>query len=739
MSMGGKAQTIGYKYYMGVQLALCHGPVDAVTELIVGERSAWAGSVTANGSLQIDQPELFGGTAREGGLGGQIDICMGEANQEQNPYLLSVIGAAGGAVPAYRGLVTTVFRSFYWSAMNPYFKAPWWRVSRWTKGWSRGIVWYPEKIRIGALDMNPAHIAYEAMTNLSWGMGYSPDDFNDAGWRASADKLWAEGFGLSLVWTDQTSIETFLQMIMDHINGSIRMNLSTGKFELKLVRDDYSVDDLKAQGFALDPSNVLSLDSYQRIAWGDTANEIVVTYLDRDQNEATVAVQDLASIEAQGGVVSTTRSYPGIRDFDLASRVATRDLNTTSSPLAKVVLKCNRIAWDWDVSDVFVLAWPRLGINGVPFRITKINKGGLVDGTIEIEALEDVFGLPNNAYTAQQPSGWIEPIKPPAPVTAGRATEAPYWDIVRTMSPADIGYLPAQYGFGEILAVRPSLDAYGVDLWASAANNGPYSNVSANDFVPSALLPADMPRSAGPITFTLASMIDVDLVDVGTYFYIDNEAFGVTALNVATGVVTASRAVLDTVPAAHVAGARVWFLDQANVGDPTVRTAGEQVFYKPLTRTGRGTLDLATAIATSVTLANRASRPYPPGNVKVSGSYFPEKTYGAITLSWAHRDRLQQTVDLVGFTAGNIGPEAGTTYTVQVFDGSTLKRTVTGITGTSWTYLDADSQADGLLQNPKLVFSSVRGGITSLQQHEIPIDRHGLGFHLGEDLGGVQA
>lgn len=737
MSMGGKAQTIGYKYYMGVQLALCHGPVDAVTELIVGERSAWTGNVTANGSVQIDQPDLFGGTAREGGLGGQVDICMGESNQEQNPYLLSVIGAAGGAVPAYRGLVTTVFRSFYWSAMNPYFKAPWWRVSRWTKGWSRGVVWYPEKIRIGALDMNPAHIAYEAMSNLSWGMGYSPDDFNDTVWRASADKLHAEGFGLSLVWTDQTSIETFLQMIMDHINGSIRMNLSTGKFELKLVRDDYTVADLKAQGFALDPSNVLSLDSYQRIAWGDTANEIVVTYLDRDQNEATVAVQDLASIEAQGGVVSTTRSYPGIREFDLASRVATRDLNTTSSPLAKVVLKCNRIAWDWDVSDVFVLTWPRLGINGVPFRITKINKGGLVDGTIEIEALEDVFGLPNNAYTNQQPSGWVEPIKPPAPVIAGRAVEAPYWDIVRSMSPADIAYLPDAFGFGEMLAVRPTKDAYGFDLWASHSNGGPYSEVGANDFVPSALLAVDMPRSPGPVTFTLASMTDVDLVDVGTYFYIKNEAFGVSSLNPSTGAITAIRAVLDTVPAAHAAGSRIWFLDQADVGDPTVRTAGEIAYYKPLTRTGQGVLALSASPAYSTTFANRAARPYPPGNLRVSGAFFPEKVFGPVGATWSHRDRSQETVDLIGFTAGNIGPETGTTYTIQLYDGNALKRTYLGVAGTSWDYPDAAAVADGGLQSLRLVIGSARGGLGSWQQHDITIDRNGFGFHFGENFGGV--
>lgn len=42
-----------------------------------------------------------------------------------------------------------------------------------------------------------------------------------------------------------------------------------------------------------------------------------------------------------------------------------------------------------------------------------------------------------------------------------------------------------------------------------------------------------------------------------------------------------------------------------------------------------------------------------------------------------------------------IGPEAGTTYTLGIFgETDALLRTVTGLTGTSYTYLAADEQAD---------------------------------------------
>src|ERR1700712_1456354 len=106
MGSSSKPQTVGYEYSMGVQLALCNGPIDEVTELIVGERSAWTGSVTSNTTITINQPNLFGGNSREGGLVGQVDFCFGAADQLKNPYLQTQISP----LPAYRGLATVVFR-----------------------------------------------------------------------------------------------------------------------------------------------------------------------------------------------------------------------------------------------------------------------------------------------------------------------------------------------------------------------------------------------------------------------------------------------------------------------------------------------------------------------------------------------------------------------------------------------------------------------------------------------------
>ncbi|MFN3615205.1 MAG: hypothetical protein ACK4WC_11700, partial [Rubrimonas sp.] len=49
--MGGSSntQTVGYRYALGMHLALCHGPVDAIREILVDRRTAW--SVTTGSSV----------------------------------------------------------------------------------------------------------------------------------------------------------------------------------------------------------------------------------------------------------------------------------------------------------------------------------------------------------------------------------------------------------------------------------------------------------------------------------------------------------------------------------------------------------------------------------------------------------------------------------------------------------------------------------------------------------------
>lgn len=728
MGRRSKSQTVGYRYYLGMHLAICHGPVDAVTEIQVGERQAWSGNLTASGRITVNVPELFGGEKREGGVSGTIDAAFGQATQTPNDYLVSKIGAPQ---PAYRGVLSLILRQLYIAANNPYIK-PWAvRVKRCFRDW------YSAKAEIDGA-ANPAHIVYECLTNATWGMGYPTASIDDASFRAAADTLSGEGFGLNLIWLQQSKIEQFVGEVMDHIGGVLTSAPATGRFALKLVRADYAVATLPV----LNPNDVIELESFQRAAWGETTNEIVLIYTKPDGfKETSIAVQDLANIQAQGAVVSQTRRYPGITSDHLAARVAMRDLAAVSTPLAKVRLKVNRKAWNLSPGDVFKLEWPALGIGGLVMRIAGVDGGTLTHGAISIDAVEDVFGLPSAVYTAPQATGWTDPVPAPTATSPRRLIEAPYWDVARALSAAELAYLDANDCFLQALGARPVPGTLNYELYSKTSSATSYTLRGQGEFCPTALLATSLAQEVTSTT-TYRDELDIDLVAVGSHAYIDDEVVLVTAIDTTTQSLTLSRGVMDTVPVSHAAGSRIWFADGAQGIDPTEYAAGETVNARLLTVTGKGTLALASAPTDSLAMNRRQHRPYPPGNVRINNVPYPAAAKGDLTISWAHRDRLSQTVTLVPQSNGHIGPEPSVTYTLRVYgEAGSLRRSYTGLTGTSQTYTLADDTADSGLGRPnaalRIELEATRSGVTSLQKHSIAFERAGYGLHYDKYYGGL--
>ncbi len=155
MSSGGGGTVIGYKYSFGIHMGLSRGPVDELVEIKVGEKTAWRGSITANGNTTIDQPELFGGERGEGGIIGTLTTMFGGPTQTAPTELASVLASP---MPGFRRRMTVFFNGII-SMMNPYPK-PWkFRVRRALQGWD-GDPWYPEKAIISLV--RPVSIAETA-------------------------------------------------------------------------------------------------------------------------------------------------------------------------------------------------------------------------------------------------------------------------------------------------------------------------------------------------------------------------------------------------------------------------------------------------------------------------------------------------------------------------------------------------------------------------------------------------
>src|SRR5690606_38701959 len=430
--MGGKSgsKIVGYQYAMGLHFSLCHGPVDTIEQILVGDRVAYDTQITGSTTFTIRKPNLFGGNDKEGGIVGEMDVMMGESTQAANAYLQSVQGMNQ---PGYRGLVTAVYKQGLVSSNNPYIK-PWaFTVSRALEGWENGKIFYGNKVRISTYDetfidqqnvsggitigrintytskfiadaggpkpltdfiklvvpeqaqsnppydtaihdrefwfyldnellwhsgryssserkeklvrigcrynqeninfvaktyceelpelfqlllelyntdikdisggevcpyysMNPAHIVYECITNTDWGMGYPASFIDEDNFKSAADTFYDEKFGLCGLWNKQEPIREFIDRVMTHCGALLQIDRRTGKFKLKVIRDDYTVSDLPVLG----EDEIVSINSYERPGYGDLINEINVVYNDIcTTKEGGVTLQNLASIQAQ--------------------------------------------------------------------------------------------------------------------------------------------------------------------------------------------------------------------------------------------------------------------------------------------------------------------------------------------------------------------------------------------------------------------------------------------------------
>lgn len=723
MGSSGKSQTIGYRYYAGLHLVFCHS-IDKLLGIKQGEKWALECDITSNQTVLINKPELFGGTKREGGFFGNVDICFGAGSQTKNTYLQSILGSD---IPAYRGLFALVANKCMLSANNPYIKGISALAQRTTCGWRDDL---SEVVASdGHVDMNAAHIIYEALTNTTWGsLGYPVSDLDMDSFLSAATLLKAEGLGLSLLWAKNTSIEDFINLILDHIDGVLFFSHVTGLLTLKLIRKDYSVGGLPV----VNESNVIEMIEFKLPTAGESINQVTVNYVDRSNAPAAVTIQDLGGISRTGQINAATLNRVGITTSDIASKVAARELQQLCIPVSSCTLEVNRKHWSLEPGSVFNFTWIPLGIENMAMRVVSVEIGIHTDSRLRIVAVRDTYGLGAVAIIAPADSLWVSPISNPSEALRKKIQEITWWQFVQEYGDAD--YVLAELDDTStaviVFCARPSSDSIDYELWSK--NQGAVTFVlrDTDTFPFTGTLSAAVSPAISSVLQLQEGVIDLDLVHVGDYAALENELVAITAIDTVNRTITVDRGVLDTIPVAHAAGAYVWCHDGFYGLDATQRAVGEVVETKILPSTSLGRLGIDAAAVNTITCVGRMMRPYPPGNVQINGQRWPS-TIGLLdelSVSWAHRDRRAQTVSLNRQDEGNIGPETGVTYTLRIYGQTgSLIHTETGLTSTSYTYPAATEKTDSglpdLNTSLRIELESVRSSVISLNKWDLSVTR----------------
>lgn len=713
------SQTTGYRYGLSVVMVLQEGAVDEILEFRYSERTTWkydptAGPYVPDGrwgkpfvgvqagdkinwnqriigdtDITIKGYQVLGGDDREGGMWGNVHISMGKS-ATPCPFLANRFGAN---TPAYVDCTTLIFENFIWSGNNPYFKPLAVLTKSFRQNWRDDNVWYPEKLVINDLDMNPAHILYQTITSRKFGMDYFPAEIDDANFRAAADRFYSEGMGLSIRWDQESSVEDFNSMICQTVGAELRLDESTGLYQIALIRDNYSVESLTE----ITPDQIIEMQSFERAGYGELGNQLTVMYTDRDQVQQPVTLQAQDAIAKQGGqIIPVTREYLAVRDPVLAARLCARDLAGISSTLAAATIIVDMTLYNHQRGDVIALTLPSKGMVKAPFRILDINKKQITDGKIEVVLAEDVFGLPDNSYVGVQPSEWTNPSGPPEAAAYQRMDEVNYRDIVRYLPAEQSASLQPNYCFARAAAVNKPGGYFGFKLLNSPLIADYYEEKARGDFCASGVLVNDMTYTSTNVQLSLIS--NVNLIVMRSYLLIDDEMMLIENYDPATQIAVVGRGVIDSVPKTHSAGARVWFPEVNNAVDPTQHLPATTSYYKIAPITGYGALPASSAATIAFTFNGRAQRPYPPGNLKVNGALYPDYIQGLINISWASRNRLTQADQLIPTTAASIAPEDNTAYNLTIKGETGIAFVALTLTDTQYNVDPASEYQPGVVE-----------------------------------------
>lgn len=595
-------------------------------------------------------------------------------------------------------------------------------------------------------DANPAHMIREIITDDKWGRGIPSSLVDDDAFEAAADTLYEEDFGLSMLWRGQDSAEAFIGDILDHIGAVVYESPQTGKLVLKLIRKDYTIGTLPV----FDESNS-EVITFSRGANGEAVNEIVVTYTDyRSSNESSVTVQDLGSIIANGGQVrSDNRNYHGIRKKSLAAEVAARDLSIATADVATAEVRINRTAWNLNPGDVFKLTSEEDGADEMIVRVNEVKRGRPGSRYVEVTVTEDIFSLDRPEFIeipdsedpvgeAQPPTSLLETLPftlnwffTSASLSSEAATQADYPDAyVAVLGMTDN---PSASDFE---LVGETVDLAGQDAEVL---------LGTKEFSNFAGLPSALAREAE------STIADFSLLGVGRNPKVggfgligdpgDPEAdFEIVLFTAFSGGNwTARRGVLDTVPKAWSAGARIRFFDDRTPNyDPVTHADTEEIDYKALMSTPLGQFPTGLASTVTYTATDRTFAPYRPANVKVEGEPWDIVLVDGLTdfdVTWSNRNRLTEDAVVLAWNEATVTPEAGQTTEIDLIDADTetVFDSVTEISGTSHTIDVAD--LDGH-RNVILKVYAARDGIRSFCASEHLVKASpGFGYNFGNNFG----
>lgn len=674
---GSKKTTIGHRYYLGMQLGVCHGPGVILKQMDFGKDMVWKGEMTS-GTASVNKPNLWGGDEDGGGVSGTFAFYPGSYIQSASSYLKRVVGV--NIASPMRSLSYVVFQQMYiGKSENP--KAVSFIASRFPKS-PRGRT---NLEIIDGIDCNPAYFVYELLTDRRFGASISPELIEVDTFEVVAETLHAEGYGISVAIDSARSAGQIIDDIMEVIQGSVITDPETGKLKLRLIRNDYNEEDLPEIG----PHNIKNLSDFTRGSLDTAVSEIKLKYTSAENNfeEKTVTAQNLGVRVHKGDIDSKSITMPSVSKRELAGKILQRELSALSVPLASCRVECTRGMAFAEVGDVLKLSWPALGIDKMVMRVTSVNLGAPGDGAVILTLSQDVFGVFRSIYAdgseaSYQPIGFE-----PENVTNFIITEAPR-------------ILSGEATRAVMIAAENPVAGLGYGLYTKTQHESDFTGSGDQSFSPYLTLTQNLTANIWAQN-TLGLQGDITELDSYTAQEM-REGLGLLLVSSAAGlewicyqnvgiadgdlvqVQNIQRGLFGTIPLAHTIGAKVFAVSEGFGATEFDFKKGDYVSVRMLTSTPTRRLEMDEADTAIYTVTDRNAQPWAPGRVRVNGIEGGVIS-GLATVTW--RGRSGEIPEVV-FYEDDVSQANKCIYSIIVRSGGVQVYSEDGIDGETWIFED---------------------------------------------------
>lgn len=727
--------TVGYKTFYSLNHSLCWGNNVELIRILIDDKEAYFDlSGSEAGRYLINKPYLLTDGRAEAAEGcvGYFDFYSGSETQTSNEYMQTI---SKTDFPDYKELSYIVFNDFYWCNSTILPKTDF-EVRR-----------LPNKLKTDTEDYsninnsaNAAEILYELLTDTEkFGMNVDPSLIDIDNFRSVAKQLYDEQFGINIIFNSSYSFNDIKQDIEKHIAGNLFVDLWTGLWKIKLVRNDYDKNNLKL----FNRDNIKSITDFNIPEVYSLFSEYKVIYKDKysKYKNKTATAKNGALVLLKNDNSPTTTEYFAITDAVTAQRVAERDLVVSSNILINFVMQVNRDGVGLNLGDAIKITHEEFGFYEEIFRVREIDTGKFEDNTMTLSVIQDYFKFGDPIAEPPDNTKWEPVIDGPIDSLYERVESPNYY---------------AKNSVNSNMFFLTKFNSLAIDFFCDYKVLNKYNNFvnaktkvqtnRSSSYTPFSLLFSAIDKNETNIRIK-KSLVGYDLSLSSVNYESDNDRFnfGANMAYIRDGsnvefinfreiyydeendeyyLTDVHRGLLDTTPKDFNFDAKVYFFESGSL----IENIDTPVYLSKIDIIGI-TAQGADLVYTDETYSDnsRYLKPLLPANLKINGQYFI--TTMALTdqlnLSWNHRDSKNITT-IIKYKDETNYYEQNVIYELKIYDNST--NTLLKSIETTDVFFNFD---DELTINPtgnyylslRFTIESKRDSIYSHEKYDLVINR----------------